>query len=303
VIGLDPTFFVTEADVVTPSGTLTGRTLFCSLPLARILTDQEFLAIVGHELGHFRGDDTKFSERFYPIYRGTTTAIESLQTTGDEGLGAVVLLPAIAVFHFFLERFAVAENRHSRTRELLADKAGADASSSRAMATALVKVHAFAGLWRTVQQASVSALREGYVYKNASAMFTESVGNSANRAILEGLAESHSTHPTDSHPPLAVRLASLGIDLESVAAESLNVRPIQCAAHLIQDAEAQEEDLSETYQLLLARTLGLEQRDPSADRMERCSNCNAGGVPTQEGQCPSCGELMEGPEHELVVAT
>lgn len=54
VIGLDPNFFVTEADVVTLDGKLTGRTLYCSLPLARILTRDEFIGVIGHELGHFR---------------------------------------------------------------------------------------------------------------------------------------------------------------------------------------------------------------------------------------------------------
>ena len=258
VVGLDPTFFVTEADVVTLSGRLTGRTLFCSLPLARILTVQEFVAIAGHELGHFRGEDTKFSERFYPTYRGTTTAIESLHTAGGEGAGSLILLPAMFVFGFFLERFSVAESRHSRTRELLADKAGVEASSFRAMATALVKVHAFAGVWARFEQASIEALQDGKVYINASKEFAEAVANTANRAALEGVADTHTTHPTDSHPSLAVRLKSLKIDLASVVADSLNVKPVESAATLIQDAEAREEDLSEACQLLLARRYGIE---------------------------------------------
>ena len=79
VLGLDPNFFVTEADVVCISGRLSGRTLYCSLPLSRILTEHEFFAIIGHELGHFKGQDTKFSERFYPTYRGTASSIASLQ--------------------------------------------------------------------------------------------------------------------------------------------------------------------------------------------------------------------------------
>ena len=45
--GLDANFFVTEAEVRTPTGPCRGRTLSCSLPLARILTVEEFTAIVG----------------------------------------------------------------------------------------------------------------------------------------------------------------------------------------------------------------------------------------------------------------
>lgn len=51
VVGLDPNFFVTEANVLCLTGKLTGRTLYCSLPLCRILTKQEMTSIVGHELG------------------------------------------------------------------------------------------------------------------------------------------------------------------------------------------------------------------------------------------------------------
>lgn len=46
VIDIEPSFFVTEADVVTPSARLTGRTLVCSLSLARLLTTREFESIV-----------------------------------------------------------------------------------------------------------------------------------------------------------------------------------------------------------------------------------------------------------------
>jgi Zn-dependent protease with chaperone function len=300
VIGLDPTFFVTEANVVTLSGKLTGRTLFCSLPLARILTIDEFSAIIGHELGHFRGEDTKFSERFYPIYRGTTTAIESLQTAGGEGWGVLALLPAIAVFSFFLERFAVAENRHSRTRELLADMAGSEATSQRTMASALVKVHAFAGIWDDFQRAWAEALQEGKVYTNASAVFAEAVANSANSAALEGIADTHTSHPTDSHPPLAVRLASLKVELPSVAAAALTVNLDRSAASLIPEAEAQEEALSETYQLLLARRLGIEPKaeEPKGEQsgvspIRRCGACGTRVMPKQDGHCPSCGVLMD----------
>ena len=79
VLGLDPNFFVTEANVICIDGKLSGRTLYCSLPLCRILNKDELSAVIGHELGHFKELDTKFSQKFFPIYRGTASAIVSLQ--------------------------------------------------------------------------------------------------------------------------------------------------------------------------------------------------------------------------------
>jgi len=168
VVGLDPNFFVTEADVTCLSGKLNGRTLYCSLPLCRILSKEELTSIIGHELGHFKGQDTKFSERFYPIYRGTASSLAALQATAGEGSGAIPLLPALAVFSYFLECFSVAESRLSRERELAADQAGSSITSSRTIAAALVKLHAFTGMWEGLQEAAVNALRQGKAFVNAS---------------------------------------------------------------------------------------------------------------------------------------
>jgi Zn-dependent protease with chaperone function len=258
VIGVDPTFFVTEADVITQSGRLSGRTLYCSMPLARILTVDEFTAIIGHELGHFRGADTKFSERFYPIYRGAGDALGGLQAAGGEGWGVVALLPAMAVFGYFLEAFAVAESRLSRERELVADQAGASVSSETVMAAALVKVHAYAGVWNDVQQAAAEALGKGRTLGNASKTFADAITQGATHEAISGLSESHLSHPTDSHPPLAARLESLQVSLESVSDAALAVTPQASAATLIPDLEKWEEEISASYQALMARQLGLE---------------------------------------------
>jgi Zn-dependent protease with chaperone function len=135
VLGLDPNFFVTEANVLCIDGKLSGRSLYCSLPLCRILSQDELSAVIGHELGHFKGFDTKFSQKFFPIYRGTASAIVSLQETGGEGSSMIALLPAIAILSYFLECFSVAESRISRVRELEADKKGVVVSSKTAMVT------------------------------------------------------------------------------------------------------------------------------------------------------------------------
>jgi Zn-dependent protease with chaperone function len=112
IVGLDPNFFVTEAEVQYPGGTCNGRTLYCSLPLSRILRTEEFIGIIGHELGHFKGEDTKFSQQFFPIYRGTVNSIAALQHSGGQGSGVIALLPAIALFSYFLECFSVAERTY-----------------------------------------------------------------------------------------------------------------------------------------------------------------------------------------------
>jgi len=259
VVGLDPTFFVTEADVICLDGTLSGRTLYCSLPLCRILEDQEFEAIIGHELGHFKGLDTQYSQHFFPIYRGTISSLASLQQSGGEHpLMKIALLPAIAVLNHFLEQFSVAEKTISRARELEADRQGALVTNAMTLASALVKVHAFSGVWDQVRQAAVRVLQEGKIYTNASTLYSEAVASVATPKAFDNIADTHLSHPTDSHPPLGTRLAALKIRPDEAFQRALVVRPVSPSINFLPGAEDAEKEISAAYQAILAHEYGID---------------------------------------------
>ncbi len=144
VAGLEPNFYVTEANVICLDGKLKGRTMFVSLPLCRILSLGEMRAVLGHELAHYKGLDTRFSQRFYPIYRGATQGLVNIASGFSEkgGAGQLVLLPAFATLSYFLDSFSESEKAISRERELAADKEAANIDSARNLAIALAKLHA-----------------------------------------------------------------------------------------------------------------------------------------------------------------
>ena len=263
VVGLDPNFFVTEADVACLDGAMPGRTMYCSLPLARVMTVGEFDAVAGHELGHFKGLDTQFSQKFYPIYRGTVTSLESLRenTTGWRSIAA---MPAIAILSYFLECFSLAETRIGRDRELAADKEGAAVTDSRTIATALVKIHAFSPAWESLCDAAVRALKEGKALTNVSGAFAGLASGAADAKILDDIAGRSLSHPTDSHPPLGIRLDSLGIGLSDVSTDALAVNPASPAIEMISEYETMEQDISAAFQALLARRLGIDLEDSAA---------------------------------------
>jgi len=297
VVGLDPNFFVTEADTFCLSGSFSGRTLYCSLPLCRILSEDEFCSVIGHELGHFKGLDTHYSERFYPIYRGTASSIAALQETGGEGAAQIALLPAIAVLTYFFECFAVAESRISRVRELAADEAGASVASPQSLASALVKVHAFSGVWSGLQEAAIEALQKGNMFINASKTYAEVVANSDGKEALKGILETHTSHPTDSHPPLGTRLESLKVTLKKISPVALALNPENPALNLMESPESKEEELSAAYQMILAKRLGIdldEGREQKSQGLapERipCSDQNCIGVINEQGVCSTCGK-------------
>ncbi|HEV8392904.1 MAG TPA: M48 family metallopeptidase [Vicinamibacterales bacterium] len=274
VLGLDTNFFVTEANVRTINDTLAGRTLYCSLPLTRILSRDEFAAIVGHELGHFKGEDTKFSEHFYPIYRGTVNSIMALSAAGG-GSSVISLLPALGILGFFLDRFALSERNLSRTRELAADQAGVAVTSTRAMASALVKVHAYAPAWNEVMESALESARQGHSLDDVSRRFADAVREKAaneprTSAAFDGISDAHLSHPTDSHPTLSVRIEALGYDVGAVATDALDVLPGSPASALLPRIESYEAEIARSFLAELTRRGVLEppEAEPAPDEEE-----------------------------------
>ena len=254
VAGLEPNFFVTEADVRYLDGQLSGRTMYLSLPLCRVISQEELKAILGHELGHFKGLDTKFSRDFFPIYRGTVNALAGLAQNMGEGVRKIALIPALSILSFFLEAFSTAERAISRERELAADQVAAGATAPRTLATALVKVSAFSGLWGTIHEDMLELLTKGKQFTNISAVFARLVQDNSNMDALQGLDGTLLPHPTDSHPPLSQRLQALGISVADIADAALCTAPELPAVALIADYESFEKDLTTVEHLLMVES-------------------------------------------------
>jgi Zn-dependent protease with chaperone function len=223
IAGLEPNFFVTASDVLlvgSDSKVLRGRTLFVSLSLMRLLKRDEFTAVIGHELGHFRGEDTAYSMKFAPIYSRLTDALQGLQAD-DTGYGALARLPALATLSFCLTEFAKAERMAGRAREFLADKAGAEVSSAEALANALVKLTVFSGSWELLIKANIESLAEGRFFTELPAIFRQ--GCEAVYAELDWTAVGSAfdqylqAHPIDTHPPVSQRLEALGFKGSEIA--------------------------------------------------------------------------------------
>ena len=105
-------------------------------------------SVIGHELGHFSGEDTAYSRKFAPIYRGRGESIQVLSEGEDANFFAQLpKLPAIAMLSLMYEVFAMNERKISREREFAADTGGVATSSKESLATALAKVAVYAPLF------------------------------------------------------------------------------------------------------------------------------------------------------------
>lgn len=217
VVGLTEGFFVSAGPaVLEPGGTrVEGRILYLPLPYLALMRGDEVAAIIGHELAHYAGDDTTYSQRFLPIYAGVE---RSLGAVAEGHQGALGLLgPSLRLGLFVMERFHLAVRHWSRTREFAADAAGAGATSADASARALLRTGAVAPRIQETLQAASEA---------PEAAPADLVAAALDRTVRHGLDDpaahwqEQQAHPTDTHPPTRERVAALGrtIDADLLAA-------------------------------------------------------------------------------------
>lgn len=257
VVGLEPNFFVTSAPVqlVGQSETLHGHTLYLSAPLCRVLTVQELDAVIGHEFGHFTGEDTLYSMRFAPTYRRLSEALVALfRHAGHGGLVGLMALPPASMMQFCLNRFSRAERRIGRERELLADRAGASITGPLPLATSLLKAGVYAPIWSPVIDQCVGLLDQGKAFRNVAEAFlaaSKSYGAEDARGKIDDVAGGVVAHPTDTHPRTADRIEALGLSVDAITAEQILPPPSDRTSLPLRLLQTIEERLTETLNGLL----------------------------------------------------
>ena len=258
VVGLDPNFFATSAAMRLPTEqrATSGTTLFLSLPLSRLFTREELAAVIGHELGHFRGRDTAYSQRFAPIYAGLGSAIESVSDS-DGGAVHWGALPARALLGFMYEVFATSERSIGRERELAADRAATEVAPVHALATSLVKCAMLSSLWDLIRENNVARLNGGLVTRNLSMAFANAVKydidhDSLSVSIAEML-EVEIAHPTDTHPAISERLEALDGAPDTITVADLKV-PGESAIRMLEGHREIEEELTALEHRLMVET-------------------------------------------------
>lgn len=248
IAGLEPTFYATACKVslIGRNESLTGETLYLSLPLMRLFKVDELDAVIGHELGHFKAEDTNYSTKFSPVYANLASALNNLSETSS-GASALAKIPAIMVLSAMYEAFEINISAISRAREFEADKVGCLASNKEGLVYALAKVSTYSAFWNQTIIENINRLNKGKVTSNLSSVFRDSstynLGNTELSQIISEVLPSVIQHPTDSHPPLSERFAAIEFDESGINRERI-VNQGNSSEKLLLNIDALEEELT-----------------------------------------------------------
>ncbi|OJT23575.1 peptidase M48 [Archangium sp. Cb G35] len=240
--GIDTNFFVTESEVQAGERKLTGRTLYVSLSLLRLLEKSEADAVLAHEMGHLLGGDTGHSKRLAPMLGRFGNYLQALH----EGL---LTRP---IFHFMVAYrglFELSLGRSRRASELAADRLAAGVTSGRDIARSLVKVGAYASFRDRVETDLFARGEQQHTVAIAQRVAHGFAQYASSESVHGDLHGSVTPHPFDSHPPLAARLENVGETLSQDDVVKVLLEPTSVSwVSAILEAEAIEARLWGAYE-------------------------------------------------------
>ena len=142
VLGLTEGFFVTQSKVciLPEERLLAGQTLYVPATMLPLLSRGEVEAVVAHELAHFTGEDTQYSQHFLPLFASMSRSMAAVAGRQRTRHGREALFqPASVLAEHVFDSFAHTVSHWSRLREFEADRAAQRAGRGRDAATALLR--------------------------------------------------------------------------------------------------------------------------------------------------------------------
>jgi hypothetical protein len=142
VTGIDGSFFAMSGEIILePTGEkIGGHNLYIPLTQAALLNEDEFFAIIAHELAHFSGDDYEYSRDYIPLFNSLSHRFNTLAQKKNSTF--FLLKPCAWLGIYMLEQFDEAAENFKQKREFDADKKAAKIVSSLALARGMLRLSA-----------------------------------------------------------------------------------------------------------------------------------------------------------------
>ena len=142
IIGIDGSFFSMSGKIsIEPLGEIvTCHSLYIPLTQAALLNEDEFWAIIAHEIAHFSGDDLEYSRDYIPLYNSLSHRFNSLAQKKNSLF--FLLKPCAWLGIYLLEQFDEASENFKQSREFIADENAAKITSKLALARGILRLSA-----------------------------------------------------------------------------------------------------------------------------------------------------------------
>ena len=240
ILGSTDGFFVTSSDVIIfnkeNAKFLKGKTLYIPLIYLEILTKDELIGVIGHELAHFSGEDTEYALKFNPIIfslkqkfasfdKGFEEAQENENESGLTGkIGGffmrfflVMLLNPVAYIAINLIK---KDSKICINQELRSDKIGSSlCSNKKSLITGLCKFYIFSHIYNNLYD-DISDKK-----KSLTKTFNKNLKNYMSKfnikKDLKNIMEYEMIHPSDTHPPIKDRMKNIRIDIKQISKSDL----------------------------------------------------------------------------------
>ena len=204
------------------------------------MNKDEVAAVIGHELGHFSGNDTVYTLHFAGLYAGMENSLDYFyrDVASSGWLERLALNPTIHLGLWFYRQFHETVNGWSRVRELAADAAGARTSSPQALAASLLRFSALNERFNAPMELFFNRKLETHDLVHSLFASLREGG----RFDVAASLEQELAHPTDSHPPTRVRIEQLNVPLDETllarASRPADEADYQWMRSLFRDASA-----------------------------------------------------------------
>jgi Zn-dependent protease with chaperone function len=243
VAGIDTNFFVTEAPLTVGGKALTGRTLFVSLPLLRLLDRAQADAVLGHELAHFRGGDAASSARLGPKLVQYDHYLAMMR-----GGGLTVVVYHLMSLYRVIFEFALM--RDSREREFKADRTAAKLVSPQAIVQSLIKIAAYDSYRSEIERELFEQDRQhGQQLGIAQFVASGLAPYAASAKFVKAMGSASVPHPFDSHPAMLDRMKNVRHLVKPDAFGAVVIEPVvRTWADDIQTAPQIEQRLWAAYE-------------------------------------------------------
>lgn len=186
--------------------------LVIGIPLLTTLSQQQFTAVLAHELAHISNSDTALGARIYRLRMSWRRLLHSLEE--NEQFGTFIFKK---FFQWFYPRFDAYTFAMARQEEYDADRSAATVTSSPSMGEALTVIsvaapYYYRDFYSELFEECAKTNSVPQPYSNFAEKFQLLSDQKASEYFNEQLAEE--SYMTDTHPCLKDRLSALGVEAE-----------------------------------------------------------------------------------------